>query len=75
MPLINCEISFDLTLRTLCVTSSATGTTFAITNKKVSIQVVTLSSQDSANLSAWVIFSPLIQPSKFYLKPRTTTNI
>ena len=68
MPLINCEISFDLTLRTLCVTSSATGTTFAITNKKVSIQVVTLSSQDNANLSAWVIFFPFNSATEVFFE-------
>ena len=47
MPLINCEISLIL----MCVLSNdAKATTFAITNTKLCVRVVTLSTQDNAKL-------------------------
>ena len=51
MPLINCEVNLVLTWSKGCVISSATGKTkFAITEIKLYVPVVTLSTQDNANL-------------------------
>ena len=51
MPLINCEISLILTWSEDCVISSVTGATkFKITDTKLSVPVVTLSTQDNAKL-------------------------
>ena len=50
MPLINCEVNLILTWSKDCVISSATGETkFAITETKLHVLVVTLSTQDNAN--------------------------
>ena len=49
MLLINCEINHILTWSENCVISSATGETkFIKTDKKLSVSVVTLSTQDNA---------------------------
>ena len=51
MPLINCEIELILTWSKDCVISSATGETkFAITETKLYVLVVTLSTEDNAKL-------------------------
>ena len=51
MPLVNCEINLILTWYEDCVISSATGaTTFEITDTKLYVPVITLSSQDNAKL-------------------------
>ena len=52
MPLINCEINFILTWSENCVISSAaTGeTNFTLTDTKIYISIVTLSTQDNAKL-------------------------
>ena len=51
MPLINREINLTLTWSENCVISSGTGETkFAITDTKVYVPVVTLSTQDNAKL-------------------------
>ena len=51
MPLINCEINLILTWSTDCVISSATGETkFALTDTKLYVPVVTLSTQDNAKM-------------------------
>ena len=51
MPLINCEINLILTWSEDCVISSATGATkFKITNTKLCVPAVTLSTQDNAKL-------------------------
>ena len=51
MPLINCEVNLILTWLPTCVISSATGETkFKITETKLYIPVVTLSTQDNAKL-------------------------
>ena len=51
MPLINCEIDLILTWSKNCVISSATGETkLAITDPKLYVPVVTLSTQDNAKL-------------------------
>ena len=53
MPLINCEIDLILTCFKNCVTSNTAAnqeTKFAITNTKLYVPVVTLSTQDNVNL-------------------------
>ena len=51
MPLINCEVELILTWLKNCVISSATGETkFKITETKLYVPVVTLSTQDNAKL-------------------------
>ena len=51
MPLINCEVELILTWCKDCVISSATGETkFAITETKLYVSVVTLSTDDNAKL-------------------------
>ena len=51
MPLINCEVNLILTWSTDCIISSATGETkFKITDTKLYVPVVTLSTQDNAKL-------------------------
>ena len=51
MPLINCEINPILTWSEDCVISSTNGETkFKITDTKLSVPVVTLSTQDNAKL-------------------------
>ena len=51
MPLINCEISLVLTWSEKCVLCNDTeATTFAITDTKLYVPVVTLSIQDNAKL-------------------------
>ena len=52
MPLINCEINFILTWSENCVIYSATGKTkFSITDTKLYVPTVTLSTQDNGKLN------------------------
>ena len=51
MPLINCEVELILTWSKNCVISSGTGETkFAITETKLYVPVITLSTEDNAKL-------------------------
>ena len=51
MPLINCEFNLILTWSSTCGITNSTGAeTFAITDKKLYVLVVTLSTQDSTKL-------------------------
>ena len=51
MPLINCEVNLILTWTRTCIISSAIGKTkFKITETKLYVPVVTLSTQDNAKL-------------------------
>ena len=51
MPLINCEVNLELTWSRNCVTTNSTGEgKFAITETKLYVPVVTLSTQDNAKL-------------------------
>ena len=51
MPLINCEVNLILTWSPTCVISSATvETKFKITESKLYVPVVTLSTQDNEKL-------------------------
>ena len=50
MPLINCKIHFELNWSKGCVMSTIAATTFKITNTKLYVPIVTLSSKDNAKL-------------------------
>ena len=51
MPLINCEINLILTWSSTCVITNSTGTgRFTITDTKLYVPVITLSTQDNAKL-------------------------
>ena len=51
LPLINCDINIILTLSENCANSSATGAKeFALTDTKLYVTVVTLSTQDNTKL-------------------------
>ena len=51
MPLINCEVSLMLTWSSTCVISTSNGEAkFEITDTKLYVSVVTLSTQDNAKL-------------------------
>ena len=51
MPLINCEVNLILTWSRDCIITNSTGTRkFAITETKLYVPVVTLSTQDNAKL-------------------------
>ena len=54
MPLINCEINFDLNWSKKCVIAATTvadqGTTFLITDTKLYVLVVNLSTRDNTKL-------------------------
>ena len=66
MPLINNEINLILTwASTYVITNSIQGRRFAITETKISVRVVTLSTQDNARL---------LQQSKFSFKRTINWN-
>ena len=50
MPLINCKIHFELNWSKDCIMSTIADTTFKITNTKVYVSIVTLSSKDNLKL-------------------------
>ena len=51
MPLINCGVNLILTLSKVCITTNSTGAgKFKITETKLYVPVVTLSTQDNAKL-------------------------
>ena len=51
MPLINCEVNLILTWSSTCVITNSTGAgRFAITDTKLYVPVVTLSTQDNSKL-------------------------
>ena len=51
MPLINCEVNLILTWSSTCVITNSTGAgRFEITDAKLYVPIVTLSTQDNANL-------------------------
>ena len=52
MPLINCKVEFSLTWNKNCILSSvADDSTFAITDAKLYVPVVTLKTEDNTKLS------------------------
>ena len=74
MPLINCEVNLILTWSKDCVISSATGETkFKITETKLYVPVVTLSTQDNAKLLQQLKsgFKRTINWNKYESSPKT----
>ena len=75
MPLINCEISFILTWSANCIIVSTNisnqNATFAITDTKLYVPVVTLSTQDNANQLQQLKsgFKRVINWNKYLSKP------
>ena len=59
MPLINCEIKLMLTWSSTCVITNSTGArSFAITDTKLYVPVVTLSTQDNVELLEQLKYLP-----------------
>ena len=74
MPLINCEVNLILKWSPTCVISSATGVTkFKITETKLYVPVVTLSTQDNAKLLQQLKsgFRRTINWNKYQSDPKT----
>ena len=72
MPLINCEITLMLTWSSTCVITNSTGAgSFAITDTKLYVPVVTLSTQDNAKLLEQLKsgFKKVINWNKYLSKP------
>ena len=72
MPLINCEVNLILTWSSTCVINNSNGAgTFAITNTKLYVHVVTLSTQENAKLLQQLKsgFKRTINWNKYLSKP------
>ena len=72
MPLINCEINLILTWSSTCVITNSTGAgRFAITNTKLYVPVITLSTQDNAKLFQQLKsdFTRIVNWNKYLSKP------
>ena len=72
MPLINCEVNLILTRSSTCVITDSTGAgTFEITDTKLYVPVVTLSTQENANLLQQLKsgFKRVINWNKYLSKP------
>ena len=72
MPLINCEIHLMLTWSSTCVITNSTGAgSFAITDTKLCVPVVTLSTQDNEKLLEQLQsgFKRVINCNKYLSKP------
>ena len=77
MPLINCEVNLILTWSSTCVITNSTGAgRFEITDAKLYVPIVTLSTQDNANLHQQLKSSlkRTISWNKYQLIPRTYTQ-
>ena len=81
MPLINCEVNLILTRPSTCVITDSTGAgTFEITDTKLYVPVVTLSTQENAKLLEQLKsgFKRVINWNKYLSKPesfRRNTNL
>ena len=72
MPLINCEVKFDLTWSSTCVITDSVGAgRFAITDTKLYVPVVTLSKQENTKLLQQLKsgFKRVINWNKYLSKP------
>ena len=72
MPLINCEVKIDLTWSSACVIANSTGAgRFAITDTKLYLPVVTLSTQENTKLLQQLKsgFKRVINWNKYLTKP------
>ena len=72
MPLINCEVNLILTWSRDCVITNSTGEAkFAITETKLDVPVVTLSTQDNAKLLQQSGFKRIINWNKYQSSIKT----
>ena len=74
MPLINCEVSLFLTWSSTCVITNSTGEgRFTITDTKLFVAVVTLSTQDNTKLLQQLRsgFRRTINWNKYQSAPKT----
>ena len=74
MPLINCEVNFILTWSSTCVITNSTGARkFAMTDTKLFVPVVTLSTRDNAKLLQQLKsgFKRTISWNKYQSDPKT----
>ena len=72
MPLINCEVSLILTWSSTCVITNSTGAgTFKVSDTKLYVPVVTLSTQDNAKLLQQLKsgFKRVVNWNKYLSKP------
>ena len=72
MPLINCEVNLILTWSSTCVITNSKGAgTFAITDTKLSVPVVTLLTQDNSKLLQQLKsrFKRTVKWNKYLSKP------
>ena len=77
MPLINCEVNLILTWSSTCVITNPTGAgTFKITDTKLYVPVVTLSTQDNSKLLQQLMpgFKRVISWNKYLSKPKLLTQ-
>ena len=77
IPLINCEVNLILTWSSACVITNSTGAgTFEITESKLYVPVVTLSTQDNSNLLQQLNlgFKRVINCNKYLSKPELLTR-
>ena len=77
IPLINCEVNLILTWSSACViTNSTSAGTFEITESKLYVPVVTLSTQDNSNLLQQLNlgFKRVINCNKYLSKPELLTR-
>ena len=78
MPLINCEINLILTRSTNCVTNVANqNPTFKVTETKLYVPILTLSTQDNAKLLQQLKsgFKRTINLNKYLSKPELLDKI
>ena len=67
MPLMNCEINVILTRSSVCVIANSTGAgSFAITDTKLYVLVVTLSTQGNAKLLQQLKSNAIIDGRNFF---------
>ena len=74
MPLINCEVNLILTWSKVCVITNSTGEgKFKITDAKLYVPVVTLSTQDNAKLLQQLKsgFERTINSNRYQSEPKT----
>ena len=72
MPLINCDVNLILTWSPTCVSTNSTGAgRFAITDTKLYVPVITLSTQDNSKLLQQLKsrFKRVINRNKYLSKP------
>ena len=78
MPLINCEVNLNLTWSSTCIMTNSNGAgTFAITNIKLYVPVVTLSTQENTKFLQQLKsgFKRVINWNKYLSKSELLLNL